>query len=245
MSQVSAMRSLKPTFVSVDFGGNEVLPAQVGVLAPNVTFTPFDVWQAAYARILDTVKVTGAKAILMALPQDIRKFPTIRTAAEVASQRAAFATMNVTVSADCDASTNFIFVRGKVMTAVATGAAYAAAGAGPFTLSCADVPGTADYVLTEGDVTFINDLLSRMNAEIAAKAAANGYALASLDALYASSKTSVPFDLGAFLTSSSPYGATISLDGIHPTALGQRMIANAAIMAIDLRYGTTLVPITQ
>lgn len=33
-TQVTAMRSLAPSFVSVDLGGNEVLPVQVGVLAP-------------------------------------------------------------------------------------------------------------------------------------------------------------------------------------------------------------------
>jgi len=239
-SQVTAMRALKPTFVSVDFGGNEVLPVQVGVVAPGVTFVPIESFNASYARIIDSVKATGAKALLMGLPRDLRQFPTLRTGPEIASQRAAFAAFNVTVNADCDASPNYLFVRGKVLLAIATGAGRARAGAGPFDLSCADVPGTADFVLTPGDIAFVNDLLSRMNATITAHAVANRYALSSLEALYATSKVGVPFNLQAFLASSTPYGPSISLDGVHPTPAGQSILARAAITAINLAYGSTL-----
>src|SRR3954470_9221925 len=62
MTQVSAMRALHPTFVSVEFGGNEILPAQVGLLFPGVTFTPLTTFASNYAQIIDNVKATGAKA---------------------------------------------------------------------------------------------------------------------------------------------------------------------------------------
>lgn len=237
-TQVAAMKAAHPTFVTVDFGGNEVLPAQVGLLVPNVTFTPFGTFQAAYAQILDSVKATGARALLMALPHDIRQFPTIRTGAEIAAQRAAFLALNVSVAADCDDSPNFIFVRGKVLVAVASGAAYASAGAGPYTLSCADVPGTPDYVLTPSDITAINDLLAQMNVEIITQATTRGYAVTSLDALYANSKSGVPFDLQAYLGGPQPYGPLIGLDGVHPNGAGQEVLANAAILAINVKYGT-------
>ncbi|MGH7639083.1 MAG: hypothetical protein ACREOK_15640, partial [Gemmatimonadaceae bacterium] len=42
--------------------------------------------------------------VLVSLRADLRKFPTIRTGPEIASQRAAFLAYNVTVNADCDAS---------------------------------------------------------------------------------------------------------------------------------------------
>lgn len=235
-SQITAMRGAKPSFVSVEFGGNEVLPAQVGVLAPDVTFTPFAKFQESYGKIIDSVRATGARAVLVGLPTDIRQFPTIRTGAEIASQRAVFQALHVTVNADCDATTNVIFVRGKVLTAIATGAARKDAGLGPFDLSCADEPGKPDYVLTTADVAFINNLLAQMNTEIASRASANGYALFSLEALYATSKNGVPFNLQSYLTSATPYGPTISLDGVHPNAAGHRILANAAIDAINSRY---------
>jgi hypothetical protein len=240
-TQVSAMRAANPTFVSVDLGGNEVLPAQAGILVSGLTYTPYATWRAAYAQVIDNVKATGAKALLMALPHDIRQFPTIRTGPEIAAQRAAFANFNVLVASDCDASPNFIFVRGKVLTAIATANVHAQNHYGPYTLSCADGAGV-DYVLPPNDVAFINGLLGQMNTEIARQAAANGYALSTLDVLYAPSKIGVPFDLLSFLTSPSPYGQAISLDGVHPTAKGQKILAAAAILAVDLRYSMKMDP---
>ena len=176
MTQVTAMRSLHPTFVSVEFGGNELLPAQVGLLYPGVTFTPFATFKSNYSQIIDKVKATGAKAVLVTIRTDLRNFPTIRTGPEIASQRSAFAAYNVSVNADCDASKNFVFVRGKVPTAIITGITRAGNGLGPYDLSCADVPGTVDYILTPGDIAFLNNLAAQMSDAIESKARENGYA---------------------------------------------------------------------
>ena len=235
MTQITAMRSLNPTFVSVEFGGNEVLPAQVGVLAPGFTFTPLDVFKANYGQIIDNVKATGAKAVLATLRTDLRNFPTIRTGPEIASQRSAFAAYNVTVDANCDASENFIFVRGKVLTAILTGAALGSHG--PYNLSCADVPGTADYILTPSDIAFVNNLASQMSDEIERHAAENGYATFSLGSLYERAKDDVPFELESYLRSTTPYGELIGLDGVHPSAMGQTVLARAARQAIQRTYG--------
>lgn len=238
MTQITTMRSLHPTFVSVEFGGNELLPAQVGLLFPGVTFTPLATFKANYSQIIDNVKATGAKALLVSIRTDLRKFPTIRTGPEIASQRGAFAAYNVTVNADCNASENFIFVRGKVLTAIVTGITRAGFGLGPYDLSCADLPGTVDYILTPGDITFLNNLAEQMSDEIESKAKENGYAFFPLGALYNTSKEDVPFELNAFLKSDAPYGERISLDGVHPSAKGQSVFARAARHAIQRTYGT-------
>ena len=236
MTQITTMQSLNPTFVSVEFGGNELLPAQVGLLYPGVTFTPFPVFAANYARIIDAVKSTGAKAVLVSIRTDLRDFPAIRTGAEIASQRAAFAAYNVTVNANCDESPNFIFVRGKVPTAILNGIGRARVGAPPYDLSCADVPFTADYVITPNDMTFINALAEQMSAEIERHAAENGYATFALGELFTISKRDVPFDLELYLKSDTPYGPLISLDGVHPSAEGQKLLAKAAHVAIVQQY---------
>lgn len=243
MSQVGTMRARKPTFVSVEFGGNDILQAQVGLLVPDVTYTPFPKFQDAYRKIVDSVKATGAKAVLVGLALDIRQFPAIRTGPELWSQRAVFESFHVTVSNDCETSVNFMFIRGLVPTAIATGAGRKAAGLTPATLSCADVPGTPDYVLTPADVQSLNSLAGQMDAEIQAQAQANGYAFFRLDALYAQSKDGVPFSLAAYLGTATPYGPKMSLDGVHPNSVGQTILANAAIAAINLTYGLTMAPV--
>ena len=237
LTQVTAMRSLHPTFVSVEFGGNEILPAQVGLLYPGVTFTPLAVFEGNYSQIIDNVKATGAKAVLVSIRTDLRKFPTIRTGPEIASQRGAFAAYNVSVNADCDASPNFIFVRGKVLTAIISGAFQAQHGLGAYDLSCADHPGTVDYVLTPDNISFLNNLGERMSDFIESKATENGYASFAIGALYNQSKEGVPFDLEMYLKSGTPYGELISLDGVHPTAKGQSVLARAARQAIQRTYG--------
>jgi hypothetical protein len=237
MTQLSTMESLNPSFVSVEFGGNEVLPAQVGLIYPGVTITPFATFSANYTQIINRVVATGADAVLVTLIDDLREFPTIRTGPEIAAQRDAFAGYNVSVNANCDESPNFIFVRGKVLTAIATAAFMAGHGLGVYNLSCADVPGTPDYVLTPADITYLNDLIHQMTALIETKASENGFAVFSLDALYGKSKNDVPFDLNAFLTSPTPYGPNISLDGVHPSAEGQKILARAASQAIQKTYG--------
>ena len=237
MTQVTAMASLNPTFVSVEFGGNELLPAQAGILIPGVTFTPLATFRSNYAQIIEGVKATGAKAVLVTIRTDLRDFPTIRTGPEIASQRAAFAAYNVSVNANCDAGANFIFVRGTVPTAIITGLTRAAMGLGPHDLSCADVPGTLDFILTPNDIAFLNNLGAQMSDEIESKAQENGYAFFSLGALYDKSKRDVPFELEAFLKSATPYGTLISLDGVHPSVEGAGVLARAARHAIQQTYG--------
>jgi lysophospholipase L1-like esterase len=38
------------------------------------------------------------------------------------------------------------------------------------------------------------------------------------------------------MTTNHPYGSLISLDGIHPSAAGARVLAEAAAQALDARY---------
>ena len=234
-TQLTAMRAQNPTFVSVEFGSSEIVQALTGLVS-SATTTPFSTFSANYQTIVNSVKQSGAKAVLALVPVDVAKFPALRTGPEVAAQRAALAARNVSVNADCDASTNLIAIP-KVLSAVVSGAARAASGLGPFDLSCADVAGTVDGVLTTADVIAINALVAQMNTFITLKANENDFATFSLGALYDTSKDGVPFDVNAILTSSTPFGSRISLDSIHPTLAGQQVLMTAAKAAIIAKYG--------
>jgi lysophospholipase L1-like esterase len=237
MTQVTTMRSLHPTFVSVEFGGNEVLPAQVGILIPNVTYTPLETFKANYSQIIDNVKATGARAVVVTLRTDLRNFPTIRTGQEIWLERSEFPAYNVTVNDDCENSPNFVFVRGKVLTAIITGVTRAQHGLSAYDLSCADLPGQVDYILTPDNIAFINALADQMSDFIETEASENGYASFGLGELYDGSKKDVPFRLKEYLTSDQPYGELISLDGVHPSAKGQTVLARAAKQSIQKTYG--------
>lgn len=249
-TQVTAMTSQDPSFVSVEFGANEILKVQSGVLAPNLTFTPLDTFRLYYSRIIDSVKATGARAVLVGLIDDMRTFGSIRSAAEIHAESLAFHGFYVTISTACKTSPNFVAVPLFVPAILGAGQAAAAARQPRPVITCADTPGAQDATLTPGDVTFINSLLAQMDTVILNRAQANDYAHFRLQALYGDVKTGVPFRLTgpstepvAFLSGTTPYGPEIALDGIHPSKQGHSVLANAAIDAINSHYGFDLLRI--
>lgn len=249
-TQVTAMTSQDPTFVSVEFGANEVLKVQAGVIAPNITYTPLDTFRLYYNRIIDSVKATGARAVLVGLIDDVRTFSSIRSAPEIHAESLSFHNFYVTISTACRTSPNFVAVPLFVPAILGAGQAAAGASQPRPVITCADSPGGQDAILTPGDIIFINNLLAGMDSVILHRAQENDYAHFRLQALYGDVKTGVPFRLAgpstepiAFLTGTNPYGPKISLDGIHPSKQGHSVLANAAIDAINAHYGFDLLPV--
>ena len=228
-TQVTAMLAQQPTFVSVELAANDVLPASTGRIA---AMTPYANWEADFDQVIAAVRSTGARAVVVGLPNDARNFPSIRTARELFNQWPYLATLGITVSFNCywgTSASNSVFLPGYILTLLSRT---------PTTASCADVPGAADYVLTPSDLNAINARMAQINAHIQAKASENGYAYFALSALYDLPKPSL--NMYNVLFSNTPFGGKISLDGVHPSAQGQTILANAAVQAINTRYGLAI-----
>ena len=195
---------------------------------------PNAVWQPVYAQVLDSVKKTGAKAILVGVP-NVSNVVSFRTGDELWLNRAEFATFGVVVNADCQGNQNLIFVPIKVATAVGTARATGTA----FNLSCADVPGTQDQILTPADVTNITAVVAGMNTYIQAQASANGWAFLDFNALLAAKAipTRGTYSVVKQLGCNTPYGQYVSLDGVHPNVVGYQEMANGAADALNATYG--------
>ena len=234
-TQVAAMLAQSPTFVSVELAANDVLPASTGRIS---AMTPYANWEADYDAVIAQVRSTGAAAVLVGLPNDAAKFPSIFTAKDFAKQAGYLLTLGITVSLNCYFSSNYIFIPGYVLTLLQKT---------PTTATCKDVPGTTDYVLTYGDIYGaggINARMAQINAHIQAKANENGYAYFALSALYDLPKPSL--NMYNVLFSNTPFGPNMSLDGVHPSAQGQSILANAAVAAVNAKYlgtaGATPIP---
>jgi lysophospholipase L1-like esterase len=239
MSQVTAMESQNPKLVSVELGGNDILGARYGVYPSATEVVPVSDWEPLYRQVAARVDAAAKHAVLVGLVNDVRSFPSFRTGAEIYAGRATFAPFNVVVSTDCLNSTNLLFVAQLVPVAAATGAYYAANQLGPYTFSCANAPsntGIKDYVLDENDVAGVNAQLAAMNAVIRDEATRRGFAYFALGALYEDVVTKAPFNAVALMTTAQPYGPYISLDGVHPTAEGSRVLADAAARALNDTY---------
>jgi lysophospholipase L1-like esterase len=238
-SQVTAMESQNPKIVSVELGGNDILGARYGVYPSASEVVTFADWAPVYRQVVARVDAVAKHAVLVGLVNDVRSFPSFRTGAEIYAARATFAPLNVVVSPNCENSTNLIFVAVRVPVAAATGAYYYQNNLGPYTFSCQNAPsntGIQDYVLDANDVAGVNTQLAQMNAVIRDEATKHGFAYFPLGALYEDVNTKPAFNAAAMMSSTQPYGPYISLDGIHPTAEGSRVLADAAARALNETY---------
>src|SRR5262249_28721073 len=145
---------------------------------------------------------------------------------------------NINVADDCNGSTNLIFVPIFVPTAVGKGAFFKAHNLGPYTMSCAEGGQFAeDNILDHTEAAAVNSLLTRMNAQIRAEATGRGLAYFALQDLYGRADIKGPFNVIALMTTAQPYGPLVSLDGVHPSAAGAAILAQAAAHALDATYG--------
>ena len=225
-TQVAAMIAHQPTFVSVELAANDVLPASTGRIS---AMTPYADWERDYNQVLAAVHSTAARGVLVGLPNNAANFPSIRRARELFNEWPSLLALGISVSLNCYFSTNYIFVPGYILTLLSKT---------PTTATCADVPGAADYVLTASDMNAINARMAQMNAHMQTKAAENGYAYFSLAAVYDLAKPRL--SISDLLLSNTPFGANISLDGVHPSSQGQALLAIAAAQAINATYGVSI-----
>jgi lysophospholipase L1-like esterase len=243
LTQISAMLLQRPTLVSVELGANELLGVRNGLYAPGNTVVPIEQWKPLYRLVVAAVAATRRPAVLVGLVSDAGKFPSFRTGLELWNARATFAPFNVTVAEDCGTtnSTNVLFVAVRVPVAVGNGVARARAGLGPYTLSCVNAPsstGIEDYVLTAEEIALVNQQLNEMSAFIRQQAHLLGYAYFELESLYGRPDAKGPFNAITLMTHpTQPYGPYFSLDGLHPSAEGHRILADAAAAALNERYG--------
>ncbi|RZN84696.1 MAG: G-D-S-L family lipolytic protein [Winogradskyella sp.] len=97
------------------------------------------------------------------------------------------------------------------------------------------------FVLTPQEQQEIATATAAYNSSISAAANANGLALVDLNSiLVEASTTGIAFD-DYFLNTDLVFGGLVSLDGVHLTARGYALMANAFLEAIDETYGSNFV----
>lgn len=243
-TQLQAAFIAQPTFMSIEFGANEVLGSRDGRAIPGVTLYPVNIWQQLYAGLVGTVRRNVPQGVVVGLIRDVSSFPAFRRGREMWADREAFLRrFNVQVLPNCLDNPNLISVPFVVPATVAAGVAAAKQGLPPVPLSCTAGPATAvDYILDPSEVAIVNTQLAQMNAFILAMAEQTGYAKFDLEVLYGMSAIKPRFSVVNLMLTATPYTAYISLDGFHPSALGQTVLARAAVAAVNRKYGFGIAP---
>ena len=245
-SQLTAALVLHPTLVGVELGQAEVLSAATSGLlvqatsytqATPFTYVPAAIFAPEFAAISDSLKRRSTARVALLGVGRISNLVAFRTGGELAADRAGLAVAGVVVDANCDGNANLINTAAGVPVLVAR----AQSALAPQPLSCADVPGTSDGVLTPADVTALDAVVDQMNAQIKQVADQNGWGFVDVNAVWAAARAArAPYAAAVQLSCAYPYGQYVSLDGVQFNVAGQQLVANAAAAALNQRYGFSI-----
>ncbi|MDE1193529.1 MAG: hypothetical protein PW786_15490 [Arachidicoccus sp.] len=95
------------------------------------------------------------------------------------------------------------------------------------------------YVLTKTEAGNIQTATTGFNSILKNAASTAGLAYVDVNAFLASAKTGIMYD-GRSINATFVTGGAFSLDGIHLTPLGNALLSNQFIMAINKQYGSTI-----
>jgi len=258
-TQVQRAVEVDPTFATIEIGPNDVLQAAATgllVATPGISrgITPFATFQQNYDKMIADLS-GGAKnlkgGVLLANVQTSAA-PLLFPAQAFFNPAflAGFSTAaggTVTVLPNCTPTTTSL-VSFAILPQMRSGAH-------PRVISCEKgaVPGTLVgdiFILDSGEQATLTAAINQMNTYIQGKANAINFAYVDINPILAGQKNppnatgcinTVP-NLAA-LPTVSPFGTCVSLDGVHPTLAGQKLIANAIIAGINAKYSTTLAPV--
>jgi lysophospholipase L1-like esterase len=240
-TQVERALDARPTFVSIWIGNNDVLvagytglltPATVppGITSPGIVSTQAQ-FQTSYDLML--------KQLLIGVAQ-IPSIPLMTLGSLVYANRAALAP--IVVNPNCDASSALVTL--PLLLPLIR------AGGHPPQISCAKGVDPTDprvgdlYVLDVDERATLTAAIDAYNAYIRGKADALGWAFLDPNpTLTALKGTPASAAFPNFSSATNPFGTAFSLDGVHPSAEGQKIVANALIPVINTKFGTTLQPV--
>lgn len=251
-TETELMTQLQPTFVSLWIGNNDVLGALTSLTNPGdpAQITSPTLFAAQYDSVLNLIQGTGAKAVLVSVA-DVSVLPYASRAAiyyclknggcpaPLPPQDPTFAaiptfTVNVNCAPPGGLSVLVPWPIGltKLETAINGGAA---------TIDCS----VDNEVVTATELDAMQSAVTAYNAHIASEATTRGYAFfdvnSPLGALVASGIIpSFPNVTPALSGQSVDFGTIFSLDGVHPSSLAHRLLADSIASAINQKYGTGL-----
>ena len=95
------------------------------------------------------------------------------------------------------------------------------------------------YVLTATEITAVNNAVTAYNNKLKATADASGLAFVDVNSFFNTVKTGIIYN-GVGINGQFVAGGAFSLDGIHLTPLGNALLANSFIQAINSKYGSSI-----
>ncbi len=224
----------QPTFVSVEYGSNELV---AGLVRGDPTIIPATaLFRTLYTQLLDSL-ATGApdaKLVLVNAPE----------VTDVAYATAIPLDLNLPIGP----GGSLVAVRLRDTGGpLPDGARILLPAAALLPLGYglpAPAPPLPDsLVITLPERAVIEALVDEYNAAIADLAAQRGAALADFHGAFARAHTNGVLVGGVRYGTSYVSGGLFSFDGLHPSSLGQGLIANEVIRAVNAKFGASIPPV--
>ena len=95
------------------------------------------------------------------------------------------------------------------------------------------------FVLTSTEIANVNNAVSAYNTKLKAVADANGLAFVDVNAFMSTVKTGIMYN-GVGVNAAFVSGGAFSLDGVHLTPMGNALLANTFIKAINKKFGSSI-----
>ena len=253
-TQVQRALDARPSFVSIWIGANDVLQAAyTGILVPtpgvsNGIVSTQAQFQTSYdlmiKQLLDSMP--GLKGVLIGVPL-ASSIPLMSSGALIAATPAIQAAMAqvagkpVVVDPNCVGSSALVTTPLLLNLMRAGGIAPVVScqpGSDPLNPTVGQL-----FVLDAQEGALLASVIAGYNSYIRSKADAIGFGYwdpnPTLTGIRGTAQ-SLPFPSFA---PTGTFGTAFTLDGVHPSAEGQKLIANSLIGVINTKYGTTLKPI--
>lgn len=254
-TELDHLTELQPTFITAWIGANDVLGALISSTnaGDSTQITAAAAFNSAYDSVATVLAGTGARGVVLVNVPDVTIIPFASLAAIYycaknggcpppfpAQNPLLAAVPTFTVNANC--SPLGLGTTTLVPWPVALTKLGAAQLGVPSEINC-----TVDAeVISAAEIAAMQTAVAGYNAHIAAVGAANDWPVVDANATLAFQRANVPGAILPFpdvsLLPAGPiaFGTLFSMDGIHPSTLAHRLIADSVASAINLKYGTTL-----
>jgi hypothetical protein len=223
--------SLHPTFVSFEYGANEVLgPATSGSGTPGIDWMTF---RRLLRATLDALQdsLPNAKLALFTVP-DVTSIPFVTTIKPYLVNPANGSHIPLIGPDGLLGESDFVLLTAATLLAGGTGIPVEVGGNGN--------PLPDQVVLSAGEADDLRYQLDSYNHDIEDEAGIRGMALVDLHGLLVRAATT-GIQVGAARYSSAFLtGGLFSLDGVHPTDLAHGLIANILIDAVNAKFGASV-----
>jgi len=258
MSPLTMAMRQHPTFVTVEVGANDVLGG--ATRGDTTLLTSAASYTASITAIADSLDSLNPKpGVAIANVPNVTAIPFFTRASVLFCLKTGacpgvpatlpYSSPLFTVDVSCAPNAAGGIGDTYLLTFPATATVTAVlAGGGAGNLNCAtDVAtvttaagtGPAGATINSVEYAAITARVAAFNAAVSSLATARGYALVDLDATLAGQAAQVP-PIPLFTTPSALFGPLFSLDGVHPSKAGYKLLAQAFATAINAKYGTTI-----